>query len=175
MKIVTYLIVAVAAASSFSSCKKDNGDDTSNEIDPAYVQKAEEFKSFVQSKQFQIADYYTDSPIDYIEDDSAVKSETELWKYVSPWLKDDYNVFDLSTNKVNITQNAVKIPSDASDVIVKDFSIGADKDGPYFNFLSHEYEPLKYRLVEFTGDQFIVYVNWHSGAKVFTKFHVVTP
>lgn len=157
MKIATYLIVALAAASSFSSCKKEKGD----EIDPAYVQKAEQFKTFVQSKQFQIADYYADKPIDYIEDDTETRSETDLWKYVSPWLKDDYNVFDVSAGKVNITQNAVKISTDASETIVKDISIVADKDGPYFNFLSHEYKPLKYRLVEFAWDQFIVYVDWN--------------
>lgn len=171
MKIVTYLVVALVATSAFSSCKKEKGD----EINPEYLKKAEEFKTFVTAKQFQIADYYADKPIDYVEDDTEIRSETELWKYVSAWLKDDFNVFDNSASKVNITQNAIKIPTDASEVIVKDFNIGADKDGPYFNFLSHEYQPLKYRLVEFSGDQFIVYVNWHSGAKVFTKFHVINP
>lgn len=171
MKIVTYLAVIVAATFALSSCKKDKGDD----INPEYIKKADEFKAFIASKVFQIADYYSDKPIDYIEDDTEIRSETELWKYVSPWLKDDYNVFNNNTNKVEITQNDSKISTDNSAVIVKDFNIGADKDGPYFNFLSHEYQPLKYRLVEFTGDQFIVYVNWHSGAKVFTKFHAITP
>ena len=164
-----YVVVAVAAASAFSSCKKEKGD----EINPEYVKKADEFKTFIQAKQFQIAEYYADKPIDYIEDDTETRAETDLWRYVSPWLKDDYNVFDNSTNKVTITQNAVKIASDNSEVLVKDFNIGADKDGPYFNFLSHEYQPLKYRLVEFSGTEFVVYVNWHSGAKVFTRFHVI--
>lgn len=171
MKIATHLVIALVAISSFSSCKKEKGD----EINPEYLQKAEEFKTFVQAKQFQIADYYSDKPIDYVEDDTETRSETDLWRYVSPWLKDDYNVFDNSSNKVSITQNAVKMPGETSEVLVKDFNIGADKDGPYFNFLSHEYQPLKYRLVEFSGDQFIVYVNWHSDAKVFTRFHVINP
>jgi hypothetical protein len=173
MKMVTFLVVAVATACVFSACKKEKGSE--NEIDPAHVQKAEEFKTFVQSKMFQIAEYYSDKPIDYIEDDAETRSETDLWRYVSPWLKDDQNVFDVSTGKVSITQNAVKIPGNNSDVIVKDFNIGADKDGAYFNFLSHEYEPLKYRLVEFANDQFVVYADWHSGEKVYTRFHVVTP
>lgn len=167
MKIATYLIVALIATGSFSSCKK--GDQVSAED----KQKAEEFKAFVGSKQFQVVEYYSDKAIDYVEDDAEVKSETNLWPYVSIWIKDDYNVFDVNTGKVTITQNASKIEGNTSETFTKDFSIGADKDGAYFSFLNYQYDPLKYRLVEFTGDHFLVYVDWHSGAKVFTKFQVI--
>lgn len=167
MKIVTYLAVALISTGVLSSCKK--GDEAS----PEDKKKAEEFKSFIVSKKFQIETYYSDKPIDYDEDDTETKAETDLWPYVSLWIKDDFNVFDVSGGKVNITQNIHKIAGNDADVFTKDFSIGADKNGPYFNFLNYQYNPLKYHLVEFTGDHFLVYVDWHSGAKVFTKFHII--
>lgn len=167
MKIAMYLTVALLASGIFSSCKK--GDDVSAED----KKKAEDFKAFVVEKKFQVKEYYSDKPIDYVEDDTEVKSETDLFAYVSPWIKDDWNVFDVNTNKVSVTQNDRKIEGNTEAVIVRDFLIGADADGAYFNFLNYQYNPLKYRLVEFTADYFIVYADWHSGAKVFTKFQVI--
>jgi hypothetical protein len=166
MKIVTYLSVALAATILYS-CKK--GDDVPAE----YKQKAEEFKTFVANKQFRLVDYYADKAIDYVEDDAEVKQETDLWAYVSIWIKDDLNVFDLSSNKVTVTQGEHKFEGITDDVFSKDFSIGADKDGPYLNFLNYQYNPLKYRILEFTDNHFIVYVDWHSGAKVFSEFEAV--
>lgn len=167
MKIAAYLTVAMLATAVFSSCKK--GEEVSQED----KQKAEQFKAFVAAKQFRLTNYWSDKPIDYIEDDNEVKPETELWQYVSYWIKDDLNVFDVNTNKVTITQNANKYDGIAEDVFTRDFSIGADKDGPFLNFVNYQYSPLKYRLVDFGGDNFTVYVDWHSGAKVFSKFTVI--
>lgn len=167
MKIVTFLAVALLATSVLSSCKKDD------EASPEDKQKAEEFKAYVTAKQFQLASYYSDKPIDYVEDDTAIKSETNLWPYVSFWIKDDLNVFDVPSGKVTVTQNANKYAGISEDVFVKDFSIGADKDGPYVQFLNYQYNPLKYRLVEFNAERFTVYVDWHSGAKVFSEFKVM--
>jgi hypothetical protein len=82
------------------------------------------------------------------------------------------NAFDLSTGKVTITQNANKFASIPDEVFTRDFSIGADKDGPYFNFVNYQYNPLKYHLVEFNAEGFTVFVDWHSGAKVYSKFKV---
>lgn len=167
MKIFTYLAVGLLCLAILSSCKKEDG------ASPEDIAKANQFKSFVVSKQFQISEYYSNIPIDYEEDDEEVKSETDLWPYVSLWIKDDLNVFDVSTGKVTVTQGEDKIAGNDAETIVKDFSIGADKDGVYFNFLSHEYNPLKYRLVEFTSEYFIIYLDWHSGSKVHTKFAVI--
>jgi hypothetical protein len=168
MKITTCLSIVLISAGSLGSCKKNDEVSTENK------QKADEFKAAIVSQQFQVRDYYSDKPIDYIEDDQEVKEETQLFSYVSPWIKDDLNVFDAASKKVTITQNAVKIPGDASETLVKDFNIGADKDGVYFDFLNYQYQPLRYRLVEFTNTHFIVYTDWKSGAKVFTRFEVVT-
>jgi hypothetical protein len=167
MKIVTYLAVVLLATGVFSSCKK--GDDVS----PEDKQKAADFKAFVSAKQFTLVDYWSDKNIDYNEDDAEVKQETDLWPYVSPWIKDDLNVFDISSGKVTITQGTHKYDGISEDVFSKDFSIGADKDGPYFSFLNYQYNPLKYRLVDFDAQSFTVYVDWTSGAKVFSKFQVI--
>ena len=169
MKIGSFLTVALVATLAFTSCKK-SGDEASAED----KQKAEQFKAFVGSKQFRLTDYWSDKAIDYNEEDAEVKQETELWPYVSYWIKDDTNVFDLNTNKVTITQNANKMSGLPDESFTRDFSIGADKDGPYFNFVNYQYNPLKYRLLEFGGDTFTVYVDWHSGAKVFSRFTVIT-
>lgn len=165
MKIARSLAAALVAVSLFSSCKKEES------ATPEDVAKANEFKVFVESKRFQVTEFYSDKPIDYNEDDEA-KQETDLYKYVSAWIKDDYNVFENATGKVMITQNAVKIASIPDEQFTRNFSIGADKNGAYFDFLDYQYNPLKYRLVTFTDDYFLVYVDWHDGAKVFTKFSV---
>jgi hypothetical protein len=166
MKIVTYLAVALIATGVLSSCKKGE------EASPEDKQKAEDFKSYIVAKQFTLVDYWSDKEIDYVEDDAEVKQETNLWPYVSIWIKDDANVFDVSTGKVTITQNANKYSGVTEDVFTRNFSIGADKDGPYFNFVNYQYNPLKYHLVDFNAEGFTVYVDWHSGAKVFSKFKV---
>ncbi|MBL7697978.1 MAG: hypothetical protein JNK79_07460 [Chitinophagaceae bacterium] len=167
MKIVTYLAVALIATGILSSCKK--GDDVSAED----KQKAEDFKANISAKQFRLVNYWSDKAIDYDEEDGEIKQETDLWPYVSNWIKDDLNVFDLNTNKVTITQNTHKYANIADETFTRDFSVGADKNGAYLNFVNYQYEPLQYRIVEFNANEFTVYVDWHSGAKVFSKFQVV--
>ena len=167
MKLATTLSLAFIATALLCSCSKLRENSLEGE------QRAAQFRSFIVSKKFQVKDFYSDKPIDYIEDDGEVRSETELFKYVSSWIKDDWNIFEVSTGKVNITQNAVKISGDDSEILVRNFNIGSDNAGVYFDFLTYRYEPLRYRLVEFTDNHFIVYVNWKSGAKLFTKFAVV--
>ena len=167
MKIVTYLALGLIVTGVLSSCKK-NGDEAS----PEDKQKAENFKTYVAAKNFTLVDYWSEKEIDYVEDDAEVKQETNLWPYVSGWIKDDVNSFDVSAGKVTITQNQIKYSGITDDVFTKDFSIGADKTGPYFNFVNYQYNPLKYHLVDFNAEGFTVYVDWHSGAKVFSKFKV---
>lgn len=167
MKIVTYLAFALLASSVFSSCKKED------DVSPENKQKAEDFKAAISAKQFRLVEYYADQPIDYVEDDAEVRQETDLWPYVSLWIKDDMNVFDLNSNLVTVVQNTHKFSGITDESFTKDFSVGADKNGAYFNFLNYQYNPLQYRIVDFTADSFTVYVDWHSGAKVFSKFAIV--
>ena len=172
MKLLSGLVAVLLTAVLLSSCKK--GDDKSeDEASAADIAKAEEFKTFVKDKQFQVREYYSDTPIDYNKDDGETTLETDLWPYVSLWIKDDQNLFDVAANQVTITQNNDKMPGLADATIVRPISIGADKTGAYFNFLNYQYNPLKYHLVEFTSNYFIVYADWTDGAKVFTKFAVL--
>src|SRR5689334_22968666 len=113
MKIVTYLAIATLITGALISCKKEDGASAEDKA------KADQFKSFVESKRFQIKEYYSDQPIDYVEDDDTVKSETDLWPYVSNWIKDDYNVIDIDAGTVTITQNAHKIAGNDAETIVK--------------------------------------------------------
>jgi len=174
MKMVKFLAVALLLSGALTSCSKDDKDN-SNEIDPAYVAKADEFKAFIAGKNFQIKHYYSNEPIDYIEDDNVVKSETDLDQYISPWLKDDFNSLDFTNNTVTVTQNNVKIDTVPAmpDVFTKSISVGAEKKGPYFNFLNYKYQPLKYYIQEIGADYFIIYADWHSGEKVYTRFELV--
>ena len=162
LSLIVFILIALLTA-----CKKED------EASPEDKQKAEDFKSYVVGKQFQLESYTSDKPIDYVEDDTEVKSETDLWPYVSLWIKDDFNVFDPASGKVTITQNAHEIETISDDVFTRDISIGADKNGVHFDFLNYQYNPLKYRLVEFTADHFTVYVDWTGGAKVYSRFKVL--
>jgi hypothetical protein len=164
MKAVLLYTFLAGVTALFTSCKKF--DETSLEGE----QRANQFQEFVQDKRFQVAAFYADQPIDYIEYDAEVRSETDLFRYASPWIKDDWNVFDRSSGQVTITQNAVEINDIPDDSFVRPYTIGADKDGVYFNFLDYEYDPLSYRLVEFRDNYFIVYVNWKGGVRLYTRF-----
>jgi hypothetical protein len=170
MKIVTYLALSLIVTGFLSSCKK-GGDEAS----PEDKQKAENFKTYIVGKQFTLVDYWSDKAIDYVEDDAEVKAETDLWPYVSIWIKDDVNSFDLNAGKVSITQNANKFSTIADEVFTRDFSIGADKNGAFFNFVNYQYNPLKYNIVDFNAEGFTVSVDWRSGAKVFSRFKVDAP
>jgi hypothetical protein len=152
-----------------AGCKKDNKPDP-NAPAPADVQKADNFKTSVSSDNFyQLFEYYSPNPIDYYDTDNVVRAETDLWIYVSPWLKDDKIDFK-PDNKVDIIQGPVKIDGQPAEIIQHDYKIGADKDGVYMNFLGHMYQPLKYRLVEFNDTSFVVYAEWRPGVLVYSKF-----
>jgi hypothetical protein len=166
MKTFTTCIIACAAIALLPACKK--------ELSAEHVVQVQQFKAFVLNKKFQISEYYSDRPIDYNESDSVITLETDLWKYVSGWLKDDFNTFDFNANTVSIEQNARKIPGNNAPIIVKPISLGEDSQGAFFNFLDYRYNPFTYRLVEMKDDYFLVCADWHSGAKVFTKFSVIS-
>jgi hypothetical protein len=167
MKTSRFALALLSVSLFLTSCKKMQ----ENSLESP--QRAAEFKSFIQNNRFQVKAFYADQPIDYIDDDAEVRSETDLFRYASPWIKDDYNVFDESTQQVTITQNEVKIPEIPEDVFTRTYTIGYDNNGVYFDFLNYEYEPLRYRLLEFNDNYFVVYVNWKNGVRLYTRFEVV--
>ena len=150
-----------------NSCQKTVNDKAS----PEDIARANEFKNTISEKRFQLREYYSDVPIDYIDSDNVVKAETQLWKYVSPWLKDDSNLF-VNNAIVRVEQGSIKMPGLDSAVILRSCIIGADLQGPYMDFLSHEYHPLKYRLKDFTDSSFTIYAVWHNKSTVYSKFEM---
>lgn len=152
----SYLLIALLA---FAACGKDNA-----EISQENIDKSETFKVFVRSGAFHLTEYYSVEPIDYNGDG---ETETDLWPYVSEWLFDD--AINFAGENVSIVQGEIRIPNDNSEAIVRPYAIQPDSDGVYMDFLSHEYLPLRYRLVEFTSSSFIVYASW-EGKTVYSKF-----
>jgi hypothetical protein len=166
----------------FLACKKDsddpapnpppnngpgNGTDTLTENEL----QANALDSFLQVNSFQLTKYYSDSAIDYIDDDSVVKSETDLWAYVSTWLKDDTYTFG-SDGNVTIHQNANKHPSDSSETLTRPYEVSADDDGVKISFLTNDYEPLDYRLESFSDTLIKVSAIW-NGKNVKSEYTVV--
>lgn len=146
----------------FFSCSKA--------VDDAQQKKAEEFRTTVKNSQFIPVAFYSDKPIDYITDDTEIKSETDLWGYVKDHVKDDHNVFGPDT-QLSILQNAVKIPTIDSAVILRSYTITPAKDMVIMKFVDYNYNPYDYWLHEFTDSYFILATNWHvGGAKLFSRF-----
>ena len=122
------------------------------------------------TRKYQLRYFYSDVPIDFVEYDTVIKSETELWAYVREYLKDDVNEFYLDSSLVRVYQNELKIPGDDSPVLDKLYTMGTDAEGPYMNFLGPDYEPLQYRIQEYNEDYFIIYLKWKHGSTVYSRF-----
>lgn len=162
---MTYRILTVAVCISLSfACKKEKDDGIKEED----KQKAIAVSALVQKHEYRLTAYYSKTPIDYDITDDVVKAETDLWKYVSPWLLDDAYVFK-ADNNVDIKQNAVKIDTDNSDVIHVRWSVAADKKGVRFNFVGHQYQYLVYYLVSFDDSKVVMWADW-NGNQVYSEF-----
>lgn len=122
------------------------------------------------SRKYQLKAFYSDIPIDFIENDEEIRSETDLWVYVKDYIKDDINEFYNDSTLVQIYQNDIKIPGNSAAVLQKYYFIGTDSDGWYMKFLSPEYETLRYRLQEINEDYFIIYLSWKHGSKIYSRF-----
>lgn len=139
-------------------------------IPPVELTEEEKFQQVLADGKFQLRAFYSDVPVDYNEDDAEVRQETDLWRYVAPYLKDDVNTFSGSTDDVTIQQNEKKKPGLADTLITRQYSIGTDADGLYMNFLDYEYNPFRYRVEESGADYFILYIEWNQGARLYSRF-----
>jgi hypothetical protein len=176
------LFVASVLCFLIIACKKDsdpapnnpnnpnNGTDSTDTTDPNELEAAS-LDSFLQSNNFQLARYYSDTAIDYDETDSVVKSETDLWSYVSPWLKDDIYTFGTDGN-VTINQNDDKIPSDSTATLTRPYAVVADDEGVKFTFLTNDYMALDYRLISRSDTSLTVSAFW-NGHTVKSDYKVV--
>jgi hypothetical protein len=152
------------------ACSKDDKNE-SDGIKPEDKERAAALSTRLQSGGFRLTKYYSESPIDYIDTDQVVKAETDLWQYVSSWLHDDAYVFG-SDGTLTIQQNAIKIPSDPSPTITKQYAVEADREGVSFDFVGHEYQDLTYRLLSFNDSIVQVSATW-NGKTVISEYNRV--
>ena len=157
------LMLAMVSAFLFTSCDKKGEE---NE------KKANEFKTFTAAKKFKIVSFYADKPVDYEQDDTEVKAETDLWPYVKDYIRDDVNrVTD--NGQVHIDQMAIKFPGHDEATLIKPFKVLSDHTGAYLEFVDYFYDPLRYKLLEFKENYFIIYIDFNGGAKVFSKYELI--
>lgn len=146
------------------SCSKNSG--TTEE---QQQKKAEEFLNFIGNGQFRLTDFYSDKPIDYVTTDNVVKQETDLRSYIKPYLLDDDNFF-ADKGILTIAQNAQKIPGNNAAVINGSYLVSYDASHVYFDFVDHTYSPARYKVENFAAGKFTLYIDWPTGAKLYSRF-----
>ena len=125
------------------------------------------------SRKYQLKAFYSDIPLDFIETDDVIKSETDLWSYVKEYIKDDINELFNDSTLLLVYQNEIKIPGNDAPVLEKYYGIGTDEDGKFINYIGPKYELLQYRLQEFNDDYFIIYIKWKHGSTLYSRFERV--
>lgn len=164
-----YPIVIAVAFTIVTACNKKN-----EPVDPISSEdkaKAVALTEFLKNDKLKLTKYYSETPIDYIDTDQVVMQETELWGYVSNWLKDDNYTFDASGN-IFVDQNVNRIETDTAAVLTRNYSVVADPLGVAFNFVGHEYQDLAYRLISFSDTNLVVSATW-NGKKVISEYKAV--
>jgi len=168
------LILALATVTivTTNSCQKDNTGGTSE-----LQKKAAELEAYVANNSFVPVDFYSDVPIDYIESDATVLAETDLKKYIFPYLADDVITFN-PDKTLTVDQGAIKMEGNAQQTFTRQWSTetSKQKNVVYLNYLDYFYDPRRYTLVEWTDTSILAYVDWTSQAdptktaKIFTRF-----
>lgn len=164
--LMKYSLIVLLASIIFAGCKKELSIENDKPAVPVIPEKE-------ISRNYQLRDFYSDIPIDFVENDDEIKSETNLWPYVNEYLKDDINEFFSDSTLVLIHQNNIRITGIDDSVLEKYYSIGTDSEGTYMKFLGPEYEPLLYRLQVINEDYFIIFVKWKHGSTVYSRFERV--
>ena len=169
-----YSLILIAASLFFVSCEKDLSLENGQPVTPEPpVEPPPPPPPVKPTRKYQLTAFYSDIPIDFVENDNVVKSETNLWSYVNDYLKDDIDEFGENSTELLIHQGDHKIPGNDSAVLHKTYFIGTDNDGSYMRFLGPEYEVLRYRLLEMTDDYFIIYLKWKHGSTIYSRFERV--
>ncbi len=171
MKPLNYSAIAIILLS-LVSCSKEYSLESGKPIDINAI-KVDQFNSLIVEKKVQLKAFYSDTPIDYNETDNVVKEETDLWPYVSSWLKDDFTSFGSNGSSVTVEQNTVKMPGLNDDILHRSYTITKEDDGVYITFLDYQYQPLKYELYKVGVDYFILSIKWNNGATLFSRFELV--
>jgi hypothetical protein len=161
-------IIFTITAISLISCKKE----TSIEDAPKDNQQAAALTAFLESRKLHLTKYYSETPIDYIDTDQVVKAETDLWQYVSPWLRDDDYIFGEDGTFI-IEQNTIKIPGNNAQSLTKRYYVETDKSGNVnFHFVGYEYQDLTYHLITFNDSMLKVSATW-NGNTVISEYETI--
>ena len=164
MKRILYLFATVLL---LTACEKELSQEGVIIIDPTVPDpKPEPVDTTVT---FQLTAYYSDIPIDFDESDAEVRSETDLWRYVFDYLKDDHYIFHTDST-VDVVQHEMKMPGSNDPIFYRYYSIGTDINGEYMIYLTADYKQTKYRLHEMNEDYFILGLKWKDGARVYSRF-----
>jgi hypothetical protein len=155
-----------------SSCSKNSASDEEAQALANQQKKSEEFQAIVNAHRFRLVDFYSDKPIDYIETDTEVRSETDLKAYIKPYLLDDDNMFD-GQGKLSIVQNTQKMPGVTDPILIRNYNVSHDKNNVFLDFVTYTYSPAKYKVSEYSPAGFVIYLDWPNGAKVFSRFQAV--
>jgi len=168
------LILALATVTliSTNSCQKDDAGGTSE-----LEKKAIDLQNYVVNNRFIPVDFYADSPIDYVESDATVLAETDLKKYIFPYLSDDVITFNADKTLL-IDQGTLKMEGETQQTFTRSWSTETSKakNVVYLNYLDYFYDPRRYTLVEWTDTSILAYVDWTSKAdptktaKIYTRF-----
>lgn len=160
-----YILPLFAAMLIFSSCKKELSLEGYEPVfpQPPVVDTTED------APRFRLTAFYSDIPIDFNESDENIALETNLWAYVQDYIKDDEYVL-LEDGQVEIHQHAEKISGIDDAVLYRTYAFGTDELGEYMNYLSYQYEPVKYRLNERTDTYFVISLKWKAGSRVYSRF-----
>lgn len=149
------------------ACTKLLDNTTGNE----QKRKADAFRDYLirANTGFHPTEFYSDKPVDYDESDSVIRQETQLWRYVRPYIIDDTDVFK-PANVVAIKQGDIKWLGSADAELQRQYVVSSDAGGIYLDFIDFNYAPLKYTLVLYDSTSLLMYVN-RGDAKLFSKFN----
>jgi hypothetical protein len=148
-----------------SSCQKSVTSNTDKN-----KEKAAAFKAFISASgtKFRPVSFFAEQPIDYDETDSQVLLETDLNKYIRPYLLDDDIIFSGSSS-LQFVQNAVKIPNDLPTVINMTYFVEGTSEGVLVHYIDDQYNPADYYLEDYTDSYFRLYIK-RNGIKLISRY-----
>ena len=136
------------------------------------ITEGDQLKEFLTSggKKFTLKKFYSDIPVDYNPQDNNPELETDLTKYIIPYLRDDYYEF-YPDGRLRITQNVRKHPGIEEEQFFRNYSIRTQSDTTVMDFVEHTYNQYQYSLAEMGSDFFIIQVK--SGeATLYSRYEV---
>src|SRR5436189_55792 len=116
-----YSLILLLTAMFFAGCGKELSLENGTPVSPTVPVDEEPAKE--TSRKYHLTAFYADRPIDFVENDEEIRSESDLWSYVNEYIKDDVDEFVNDTSIVLIHQNDIKIPGNDDPVLQRSYFI----------------------------------------------------